>query len=120
MLRDTGMHFFLVQLYGAPGESMDGGRDSLELSYRLKPSMIVTQFGLRIQPDTLLREIALEQGVISENDDGFEARFYLSPETSAEDLRACVKKFRRSHPWQIARFVSFVGRSMVDSIFGRA
>jgi len=116
IFRDVKLDFFLGQLYGAPGETLDGVRDSLELAYSLKPVMIFAEFGLRIQPETRLREIAIREGVISEAEDGFEARFYLSPGTPAEELKKCIKSFHRSHPWQIARFVSFMARSLIGSL----
>ncbi len=114
--RDAKLDFFLGQMYGAPGETLDGVRNSLELAYTLKPTMIFTSYGLRIQPETRLREIAIREGVISEAEDGYQARFYLSPGTPAEELKKCIKSFRRRHPWQIVRLLSFAARSTIGSL----
>ncbi|OHB66043.1 MAG: hypothetical protein A2V70_19290 [Planctomycetes bacterium RBG_13_63_9] len=117
IFRDAKRDFLLGQHYGAPGETLDGVRDSLELAYRLKPAMIIASYGLRIQPETPVREIAIREGVISEAEDGYQARFYLSPGTPEEELKKCIKSFRRRHPWQIVRFLSFAGRSAIRSLF---
>ena len=116
-LRDAKVPYFLGQMYGAPGETLAGIRDSLELAYRLKPAMIITGFGFRVQWDTPLREVAVREGMIAADDDCFTARFYTSPETPPAEAQACIKAFRRRHPWQAARFAAFIGRSIADQLF---
>ncbi len=112
--------YFLGQMFGAPGETLEGIRDSLELGYRLKPAMLISGFGFRIQPDTPLREIAVREGVISGDDDCFKASYYLSPGLARETVDTVMKKFRLRHPWQYARVASFVVRSIAGTIIGTA
>lgn len=120
LLRDARLDYFIGQMYGAPGETLASIRESLELCYRLKPAMMVAGYGFRIQPDTPLREVAVREGVIAENDDNFQAHFYLAGGLSAAQVGACIKSFQRRHPWQYVRLVSFVGRSIRQSLFGRS
>jgi len=119
LLRDAKLDYFIGQMYGAPGETTASIEESLELCYQLKPAMILTGYGLRIQPDTPLREIAVREGVIAADDDGFQARFYLADGLTATDVGARIKSFRRRHPRQYVRLLSFVGRSIRQSVFGR-
>jgi radical SAM superfamily enzyme YgiQ (UPF0313 family) len=113
LCREAGMDFFLGQMYGAPGETLATIRESLEIAHRLKPAMIVTEYGFRIQPETPLRQVAVQEGVIAPEDDGFEARFYLPPEAPAEGVAQVLRSFRRRHPFQSLRMVSYIVRSML-------
>jgi len=118
MLGDAKVDYFIGQMFGAPGETMEGIRSSLELAYRLKPAMLISGYGFRIQPDTPLREIAVQEGVIPDSDDCFRARFYLSRGLEFDKVGALIKSFQRRHPWQYARIASFVARSIAESVFG--
>jgi hypothetical protein len=111
--REAGMDFFLGQMYGMPGETLATIRESLEIAYRLKPAMLITGYGFRIQPGTPLRQVAELEGLIAPEDDGFEARFYLPPDAPAEGIARILRSFRRRHPLQPLRMVSYIVRSML-------
>ena len=120
LLRDVKLDFFLGQMFGAPGETLAGIRESMETAYRLKPAMMITGYGFRIGPDTPLREMALNEGVIADDDDLFTPHFYLPAGLTAGQIASCLKSFRRSHPWQAVRFVSFIGREIWKAAFARS
>jgi radical SAM superfamily enzyme YgiQ (UPF0313 family) len=119
LMRDARLDYYLGQMYGAPGETLDGVTESLKLAYRLKPVMIITGYGFRVQPDTPLREVAVQAGVVGADDDCFTPKFYLSPEAPADGVKQRIRRFRLAHPWQVARFIGFVGRSIAGSVFNR-
>lgn len=119
-LRTAGLAFVIGQMYGAPGESLQTVEESLAVAYRLKPVLLTTGYGFRIQPETPLRQVAIAEGVIAPDDDGFTARFYLSPAAPAHGIAARLRAARRKHPGQALRMAGFVLRSAARSIVGRA
>ncbi len=103
MMREEGLIFMAMPNFGSPGET----RETVEETLRLAPSLkaVFTEFGVgwRIQPDTPLQQRAIEEGIISADDDLWDAKFYVSPHTPVDWLRSRIKSFRWRHAGMYAR-----------------
>jgi radical SAM superfamily enzyme YgiQ (UPF0313 family) len=67
-------------LLGGPGETRESVKESLAFADSLGLEMLKVSVGIRIYPRTALAKIALEEGVISADDDLLFPRFYLRPD----------------------------------------
>jgi radical SAM superfamily enzyme YgiQ (UPF0313 family) len=78
ILGDYGIHRMGFLLLGGPGETKDSVEESLQFADSLDLEVIKVTTGIRIYPHTALARIALADGVISEDDDLLQPRFYLA------------------------------------------
>ncbi len=114
MIREEGLGFMFMPNFGSPGETRETAEETLRLTPSLKA--LFTEFGIgwRIQPDTPLHRIAIQEGVVDEDDDLWEARFYVSPHTPVEWLEKRLRAFRWRHPSLYSHMLPFVLRMMFD------
>jgi radical SAM superfamily enzyme YgiQ (UPF0313 family) len=84
--RKADLNFALYLLLGGPGEDEATLHDTFALMDRLDPTAVIIMLGIRIYPQTPLQEMALQEGVIKEDDDLLEPRFYISPLINHERL----------------------------------
>lgn len=66
-------------LLGGPGETRETVDESLVFAESLRLEALRITVGIRIYPNTALADTALEQGVISGDEDLLHPRFYLAP-----------------------------------------
>jgi radical SAM superfamily enzyme YgiQ (UPF0313 family) len=118
-LGEARLPYMLGLLFGQPGESVQSVEESLKKSLEIKPVFTQYGVGLRVQPDTPLREIAVEEGIIEADDDCFQASFYCSPEAPPDKLWKRIRRFKRMHPWHRLRMVSYVSRTTWESVSRR-
>jgi radical SAM superfamily enzyme YgiQ (UPF0313 family) len=78
ILGDYGIHRMGFLLLGGPGESKKSVEESLAFTDSLNLEVVKVTTGIRIYPHTALARIALAEGVISEDDDLLQPRFYLA------------------------------------------
>ncbi len=119
LLHEAKMGCMLGLMFGAPGETLDTVQHTLELAREIKPIMTITGVGFRVQPETPLRQIAVDQGVIAADDDCFQAKFYVSPDSPVEGIRERIAAHRRADRGAQWRMAKFVLGSVRESIFGR-
>ena len=67
-------------LLGVPGETRQSVEESLAFAKSLGLDMLKITAGIRIYPETPLARLAVEQGVVTPEDDLLRPRFYLRPE----------------------------------------
>jgi radical SAM superfamily enzyme YgiQ (UPF0313 family) len=84
--READLNFALYLLLGGPGEDEATLHDTFALMDRLDPTAVIIMLGIRIYPHTRLQGIAVQEGVIKEDDDLLEPRFYISPHIGPERL----------------------------------
>jgi radical SAM superfamily enzyme YgiQ (UPF0313 family) len=101
MLSDHGIRRMGFLLLGSPGETRESVEQSLAFADSLKLETMKITLGVRIYPHTALAKKAVDEGVISSEDDLFFPRFYLAK--GLEDwLPAAVKKWTTIRPhWMI-------------------
>jgi radical SAM superfamily enzyme YgiQ (UPF0313 family) len=65
-------------LLGGPGESKDTVKQSLYFADSLKTEAMKITSGIRIYPETALRRIAVDEGIIEPDDDLLFPKFYMA------------------------------------------
>jgi radical SAM superfamily enzyme YgiQ (UPF0313 family) len=78
MLSDHGIKQMGFLLLGSPGETRKSIEESLAFADSLKLGSLKITAGVRIYPHTFLAEKAIEDGVISPQDDLLSPRFYMA------------------------------------------
>ncbi len=66
-------------MFGGPGETLETIPKGISNLERFASSVVFAFAGIRILPGTAIYDMALEQGIISEEQDIFEPVFYFSP-----------------------------------------
>jgi radical SAM superfamily enzyme YgiQ (UPF0313 family) len=96
MLSDYGIHTMGFLMLGGPGENRDSVEESLEFVDTLNLNALKITLGIRIYPYTKLAKIAVEEGVIAEDDDLLFPRFYMA-KGLADWLRETVEDRIKEH-----------------------
>ena len=97
MLADHGIRQMGFLLFGSPGETRESAEESLAFADSLSLETMKITLGVRIYPDTALAKIAVDEGMISSQDDLFSPRFYLAK--GLEDwLPKTLKKWTATRP----------------------
>ncbi len=79
LLAEQGIRQMGFLLLGGPGETRETVRASLDFAQALDLAMLRVTVGIRIYPGTPLAATAVEEGVLSPDDDLLLPRFYLAP-----------------------------------------
>jgi radical SAM superfamily enzyme YgiQ (UPF0313 family) len=98
MFADAGIERMGFLLLGGPGETKDSVEESLSFADSLNLEALKITIGPRIYPQTPLARIALEEGIISPDEDLLLPRFYLTPELR-DWLPERVATYKSSRPW---------------------
>lgn len=97
LLGNYGIRRMGFLLLGGPGETKKSVEESLVFADSLNLEMLKVTTGIRIYPQTTLERIALAEGVILEDDDLLQPRFYLA--RGLEDwLPETVKSWMAERP----------------------
>lgn len=76
LLRQNGIRRTGFLLLGGPAETMESAETSLDFAESLELDMLKVSVGIRIYPDTEIARIAMEEGLISSEEDLLFPRFY--------------------------------------------
>lgn len=79
-------HYIIM---GGPAEDAATMDETFSLFDRVKPTAVIALIGVRIYPNTALRQMAVDDGIIQEKDSLFNPEFYL---TRAIDSETLVRK----------------------------
>ena len=101
-------HYFM---FGGPGETPDTVREGVENLRNLKCSAAFVFMGIRILPDTVLRDIAISEGVIGEDEDLFDPVYYISQKLDREWLEEYL-----TESFKDVRYVLFPPDSFDDKL----
>ena len=101
LLADHGITRTGFLLLGAPGETRATVRQSLAFADSLNLEALKITVGIRIYPNTMLAKRAVEDGIISADDDLLFPRYYVTPGLEAW-LRGIVEDWVEERPnWMI-------------------
>lgn len=101
ILSDHGIRRMGFLLLGSPGETRQSVEEGLVFADSLKLDALKITAGIRIYPRTSLAEKAIEEGVISSQDDLLLPRFYMAKDLS-DWLRESLKNWATTRPhWTI-------------------
>ena len=97
LLKKYGIRQMGFLLFGGPGETKSSVEKSLTFADSLPLDALKITVGIRIYPNTMLAKIAVDEGLISPNDDLLYPRFYLTK--GLEDwLHETVKEWMNKRP----------------------
>ncbi len=97
LLADHGIARTGFLLLGGPGETQATVRQSLAFADSLELEALKITVGIRIYPHTMLAERAIEDGIISADDDLLFPRYYVTPGLEAW-LRGIVEDWMKERP----------------------
>lgn len=98
--RDVGIERRGFLLLGGPGETRQSVEQSLAFADSLDLDFLKITIGIRIYPHTQLAEIAVADGLVSEEDDLLLPRFYISPHLR-DWLPDRVASYRTTRRWAV-------------------
>lgn len=84
-------------MLGAPGDTRESIEKSLAFAEETGFNMLKVTVGIRIYPNTDLRMIAIEQGIISPDDNLLEPRFYITPDLEEDWIKQTVAGYAARH-----------------------
>jgi len=96
-LLDRGVRVQTFLLFGGPGETRYTVERTVETMLRLQPTIVNVSAGIRIYPGTTLHRQALDEGLVSPDDDLVAPRHYFSAGTR-EWLSEYVAALPAEHP----------------------
>ena len=97
MLSDCGIHTMGFLMLGGPGETRDSVEETLAFVSGLNLDALKITIGIRIYPHTKLSKTAVQDGLITEEDDLLFPKFYMVRGLEGW-LRETVAKKLREHP----------------------
>jgi len=77
-LRNAELSFGFLVFFGCPGETRETVEEGLAFIDEMDPLLVSGEIGARIYPNTPLAEIAMEEGIISEDHDLYDPAFYVA------------------------------------------
>ena len=103
LLARGGVAITLALQAGLPGETPATLEETFARSERISSVYTWLDRGLRILPETPLRDLAVAEGLLDPAEDCFRSTFYHSPATSPTWLNERMQAYRRAHrdwSWQ--------------------
>ena len=99
-LREAGMPTYWFFMLGAPGETMNTVRETLEFCEEHVPptDMVLFSTGIRVYAGTPLERTCKDMGWFAENDPLFEPSWFLSPKLDLNELYGTLVKAAQRHP----------------------
>ena len=99
-LRDAEVPTYWFFMFGAPGETIETVKETLEFCEQHIPPthMVLFSTGIRVYAGTPLERTCKDLGWFSEDESLFEPSWFLSPEIDLEELYALLVKGAAKHP----------------------
>jgi radical SAM superfamily enzyme YgiQ (UPF0313 family) len=99
MLSDQGISTMGFLMLGAPGETRQSVEESLDFVNGLNLRAVKITLGIRIYPHTRLARIAVEEGLISPDDDLLFPRFYMARGLEGWIRQTIEERVRENRNW---------------------
>ena len=112
LLHQAGITSSLFLTFGGPGETPKTVEETFRGVPKIRAIRTLVDHGFRLQPNTELREVAVSEGVLSPDDDCFNATFYHAPATPPEMLKPRLKRFEAERRWDNVRMLPFLASTM--------
>ena len=75
---EAGLNYIISQFFGEPGETPETVDQKLDFLRQIQPSLANLRVGVRIRPGSDVADVALREGVITEQSDLIKPTFYLA------------------------------------------
>jgi radical SAM superfamily enzyme YgiQ (UPF0313 family) len=96
--REAGLPDAHYLIFGGLGETSETMAETFAFFDDLKPRAVLAFLGVRIYPNTPLRDVGVSDGLIVEEDNLLFPRFYISPRIGEDGLRAAVGGHAEARP----------------------
>lgn len=108
LFEEEGLAYMPQFLFGGPGETKETVDASFGFLDKRKPLMADFGVGLRINPGAGLYDVALRDGVITEDTDMLDPQFYVAEGLDVDYVRERGRAWKRRLPplWQWTRYVA--------------
>ena len=116
LCRDNGVDFAHYMLFGGPGETRETILETFELMDEIEPTAVIAMTGIRIYPQTALRDLAIRDGIIGESDSLLEPVFYISPEVREIFSELIVSEAMKRRNWVVPGLEVNTSSSMLDAM----
>ena len=73
----SGLHYIISQYFGEPGETAETVESKLHFSREINPALANLRVGVRIRPGTPVAQVALQEGLITDESGLIRPTFYL-------------------------------------------
>ncbi len=104
-------YFFI---FGGPGETRQTVKEGLDNIRRLEEGVIFIYSGIRVLPGTPLHDIAVREGVISEETPLLEPVYYFSPHINIDEMNDLISEEAGNNRRYI--FPPEKGKQMIDAM----
>lgn len=119
-LTKTDIPFAVFLLFGGPGDSYDNMVDTQRLLSEFgKANAVFASIGIRIYPDAPIHQIALDQGVLSGEEDLLTPVYYLSPRLGEDIIARLDRLARQEATWSTPTDWNSRLVSGIQNILGR-
>lgn len=114
-IREAGLPTMWFMLVGGPGETEETFRETVEFIDRFvaPEDMVDLWLGLRVYPGTPLHDLAVRDRIVSEDDDLFEPRYYVSPALGRARGRDLVEEACAARPNCVPAWESTADEAMM-------
>jgi radical SAM superfamily enzyme YgiQ (UPF0313 family) len=115
LIRDNNLPTMWFFIFGGPGENERTFAETFDFidNYINPEDMVHMTTGLRIYPGTALQRIAIEQQVISCDNNLLEPAYYISPELGTDRLSAMIKEAADRRHFCVPSYESTPPREML-------
>jgi radical SAM superfamily enzyme YgiQ (UPF0313 family) len=96
--REAGLPNAHYLIFGGPGETSETMAETFAFFDDLRSRAVLAFLGVRIYPNTPLRDVAVSDELIDEEDDLLLPRFYISPRIGEKGLRVAVGGHAEARP----------------------
>ena len=74
----AGLHYIISQYFGEPGETRETVEQKLDFLREIRPALANLRVGVRVQPGTSVAQLALQEGLITDESDLIRPTFYVA------------------------------------------
>lgn len=119
-LREAGMPTYWFFMLGAPGETLDTVRETLEFCEQHIPptDMVLFSTGIRVYAGTPLEKTCKAMGWFAEDDPLFYPSWFLSPELDLNELYSVLVRAAEAHPNWMTNAETVVSPAMQSLLKG--
>ena len=117
-LREAGMPTYWFFMLGAPGETMDTVRETLEFCEEHVPptDMVLFSTGIRVYAGTPLEVACKEMGWFAADDSLFYPSWFLSPALDLNELYTTLVRAAAAHPNWMTNAETVMSPAMADAM----
>jgi radical SAM superfamily enzyme YgiQ (UPF0313 family) len=116
LCKEMGVDFAHYMLFGGPGETRETMLESFALMDELEPTAVITMTGIRIYPNTALRQTSIDEGIIQESTSLLDPVFYISPAIRDSFAELITSEAMKRKNWIVPGLEVNASSAMLEAI----